>query len=212
MIVASLETRFPRTGAGRENLEEKTISTIAATQLKRGMVIMFEGNLTRIVETIHKTPGNLRGFVQAKMRDLKTSSIFEHRFRSVDMAQRAYLEDTPMEYLYSEGEMHHFMNSETYEQIGLSDEVMGDAVNYLIPNLKLKIEMYEGNAVGIELPMIVELKVVETEPSIKGASVSNQSKPAKMETGLMVNVPPFISEGDIIRIDTTEGKYIERAK
>ena len=212
MIVASLETRFPRTGAGRENLEEKTISTIAATQLKRGMVIMFEGNLTRIVETIHKTPGNLRGFVQAKMRDLKTSSIFEHRFRSVDMAQRAYLEDTPMEYLYSEGEMHHFMNSETYEQIGLSDEVMGDAVNYLIPNLKLKIEMYEGNAVGIELPMIVELKVVETEPSIKGASVSNQSKPAKMETGLMVNVPPFISEGDVIRIDTTEGKYIERAK
>ena len=176
------------------------------------MVIMFEKNLTRIIETVHKTPGNLRGFVQAKMRDLKTGSIFEHRFRSVDMAQRAYLEDTPMEYLYSEGEMHHFMNSETYEQIGLSDEVMGDAVNYLIPNLKLKIEMYEGNAVGIELPMIVELKVVETEPSIKGASVSNQSKPAKMETGLVVNVPPFISEGDVIRIDTTEGKYIERAK
>jgi elongation factor P len=196
----------------RTNLEEKTISTIAATQLKRGMVIMFEGNLTRIVETIHKTPGNLRGFVQAKMRDLKTGSIFEHRFRSVDMAERAYLEDTPMEYLFSEGDMHTFMNNETFEQIALSDEVLGDAVKYLIPNLKLKIEIHEGNAVGIELPLVVEMKVMETEPTIKGASVSNQSKPAKMETGLMVNVPPFISEGDVIRIDTTEGKYIERAK
>lgn len=176
------------------------------------MVIMFENNLSRVVETIHKTPGNLRGFVQAKLRDLKTGAIFEHRFRSVDMAERAYLEDTEMEYLYSEGDMHHFMNNETFEQIGLSDEVLGDAVNYLKPNLKLKIEMYEGTPVGIELPMVVELKVIETEPSIKGASVSNQSKPAKMETGFMVNVPPFISEGDVIRIDTTEGKYIERAK
>ena len=176
------------------------------------MVIMFESNLSRVVETIHKTPGNLRGFVQAKLRDLKTGAIFEHRFRSVDMAERAYLEDTEMEYLYSEGEMHHFMNNETFEQIGLSDEVLGDAVNYLKPNLKLKIEMHDGNPVGIELPMIVELTVRQTEPSIKGASVSNQSKPATMETGFVVYVPPFISEGDVIRIDTTEGKYIERAK
>lgn len=173
---------------------------------------MFEGNLTRVIETVHKTPGNLRGFVQAKMRDLKSGSIFEHRFRSVDMAERAYLEETEMEYLYSEGDMHHFMNNESYEQIGLSDEVLGDAVNYLIPNIKLKVEMYENAPVGIELPLVVELKVAETEPTIKGASVSNQTKPAKMETGLMVMVPPFISEGDVIRIDTTEGKYIERAK
>lgn len=193
-------------------LEEKTISTIAATQLKRGMVIMFEKNLTRIIETVHKTPGNLRGFVQAKMRDLKTGSIFEHRFRSVDMAERAYLEDTQMEYLYSEGDMHYVMDNVTFEQIALSDEVLGDAVNYLIPNLKLKVEMYEGTPVGIEVPMTVEMRVVETELSIKGASVSNQSKPAKMETGLMVMVPPFISEGDVIRVDSTEGKYIERAK
>ena len=176
------------------------------------MVIMFEKNLTRVVETVHKTPGNLRGFVQAKLRDLKTGAIFEHRFRSVDMAERAYLEDTAMEYLYSEGDLHHFMNNETFEQMGLSGEVLGDAVNYLIPNLKLKVEMFEGAPVGIEMPMTVDLKVLETEPSIKGASVSNQTKPAKMETGLMVMVPPFISEGDVIRIDTNEGKYIERAK
>lgn len=186
---------------------------IQATQLKRGMVIKFEGgNLCRIMETIHKTPGNLRGFVQVKMRDLKSGSIFEHRYRSVDMADRAILDDTEMEYLYSEGDMHHFMNNETFEQIGLSDEVLGDAVNYLIPNLKLRVEMFEGRPVGIELPLIVELKVVETEPSIKGASVSNQSKPAKMETGLMVLVPPFINEGDTIRVDSTEGAYIERVK
>lgn len=177
------------------------------------MVIKFEGgNLCRIMETIHKTPGNLRGFVQVKMRDLKSGSIFEHRYRSVDMADRAILDDTEMEYLYSEGDMHHFMNNETFEQIGLSDEVLGDAVNYLIPNLKLRVEMFEGRPVGIELPLIVELKVVETEPSIKGASVSNQSKPAKMETGLMVLVPPFINEGDTIRVDSTEGAYIERVK
>lgn len=187
---------------------------IQATQLKRGMVIKFEnnGNLCRIMETIHKTPGNLRGFVQAKMRDLKSGSIFEHRYRSVDMVDRAILDDTEMEYLYSEGDMHHFMNNETYEQIGLSDEVLGDAVNYLIPNIKLRVEMFEGRPVGIELPLTVELRVLETEPSIKGASVSNQSKPAKMETGLMVQVPPFINEGDVIRVDSTEGKYVERVK
>ena len=185
---------------------------IQATQLKRGMVIKHDNDLYRIVETQHKTPGNLRGMVQARIRHLKSGSIMEHRFRSVDMVERAIMDETEMEYLYSEGDMHHFMNNESYEQIGLSAEVLGDAVEYLIPNLKLKIEMYEGTPVGIELPMVVELKVIETEPSIKGASVSNQTKPAKMETGLMVGVPPFISEGDIIRIDTTEGKYIERAK
>jgi elongation factor P len=108
--------------------------------------------------------------------------------------------------------MHHFMNNETFEQIALSDEVLGDAVSYLVPNVKLQIEMYEGRPVGIELPLMVELTVVETEPAIKGASVSNQNKPAKMETGLVVQVPPFISEGDVIRIDTSNAGYIERAR
>ncbi|HET8645841.1 MAG TPA: elongation factor P, partial [Vicinamibacteria bacterium] len=113
---------------------------------------------------------------------------------------------------YQDGDMYHFMNNETYEQIGLSGEVLGDAVPYLIPNIKLKIEMYEGRPVGIELPLTVELTVVETEPAIKGASAASQSKPAKTETGLMVPVPPFIGEGDRIRVDTATGSYIERAK
>jgi elongation factor P len=185
---------------------------IQATQLKRGMVIKHEGELYRVVEAQHKTPGNLRGMVQAKIRQLKTGSLMEHRFRSVDVVDRAILDETEMEFLYQDGDMYHFMNNENFEQIGLSDEVLGDAVSYLIPNIRLKIALYEGRPVGIELPLTVEMKVVETEPAIKGASVSNVGKPAKMETGLVVQVPAFIAEGDVIKIDTASAAYIERAK
>jgi elongation factor P len=180
--------------------------------MKRGMCIKHDNELYRVVETQHKTPGNLRGLVQAKIRSLRTGAIIEHRFRSVDMVERAVLDDSEMEFLYQDGDMYHFMNNETYEQIALSDEVLGAAVQYLIPNVKLKIEMYEGRPVGIELPLTVEMKIVETEPGIKGASVSNVGKPAKMETGLIVQVPAFINEGDVIKIDTSSGAYIERVK
>jgi elongation factor P len=183
---------------------------IQATQLKRGMCIKHENDLYRIVEAQHKTPGNLRGLVQAKIRSLRTGAISEHRFRSVDMVERAILDEAQMEYLYQDGDMYHFMNNETYEQVGLSAEILGDAVNYLTPNIKLAIEFYEDRPVGIDLPLTVEMKVMETEPGIKGASVSNVGKPAKMETGLVVSVPPFINEGDVIRIDTATGSYIER--
>lgn len=185
---------------------------IQATQLKRGMCIKHDNDLYKVFEAQHKTPGNLRGMVQARLRHLKSGSIIEHRFRSVDMVERAMLDETEMEYLYRDGDMYHFMNAETYEQIGLSDEVLGEAVQYLIPNIKLKVEMYEGRPVGIELPLTVEMTVMETEPAIKGASVSNVGKPARMETGMVVQVPAFISEGDRIRIDTATGSYIERAK
>src|SRR5262245_60184834 len=184
---------------------------IQATQLKRGMCIKHNGDLYRVVEAQHKTPGNLRGMVQAKIRHLKSGSIIDHRFRSVDMVERAMLDENDMEFLYQDGQMYHFMNNETYEQIGLSDEVLGDAVHYLIPNIRLKVEMWEERPVGIELPQTVDMKVIETEPAIKGASVSNVGKPAKMETGLVVQVPAFISEGDVIRIDTATGAYVERA-
>ncbi len=185
---------------------------IQATQMKRGMCIKHENDLYRVVSTQHITPGNWRGMVQAKIRHLKSGSIVEHRFRSEDRVERAILDETEMAFLYQEGDMYHFMNNETFEQIGLSNEVLGDAVSFLIPNIKLKIEMYEGRPVGIELPLTVEMTVVETEPAIKGSTVSNQSKPAKMETGLVVQVPPFIAPGDIIRVDTSTGSYIERAK
>jgi elongation factor P len=185
---------------------------IQATQLKRGMCIKHENDLYKVVEAMHKTPGNLRGMVQAKIKHLKTGSVSDHRFRSVDMVERAILEDTEMEFLYQDGDMFHFMNNETYEQMGLSDEVLGEAVPYLTPNIKLKIQMYEDRPVGIDLPLTVEMTVMETDPEIKGASVSNVGKPAKMETGLIVQVPAFISEGERIRIDTASGNYIERVK
>jgi elongation factor P len=185
---------------------------IQATQLKRGMVIKHDNDLWRVVEAMHKTPGNLRGMVQAKIRHLKTGSISDHRFRSVDMVERAILDETEMEFLYQDGDMFHFMNNESFEQIGLSAEVLGDAVPYLMSNIKLKIAMFEERPVGIELPQTVEMTVMETEPAIKGASVSNVGKPAKMETGLVVQVPAFIAEGERIRIDTASGAYVERVK
>jgi elongation factor P len=183
---------------------------IQATQLKKGMCIKHANDLYRVVEAQHKTPGNLRGMVQARIRNVKTGAISDHRFRSVDMVERAILDETEMEYLYQDGDMYHFMNNETFEQVGLSSEVLGDAVDFLIPNIKLAIEFYEGRPVGIELPLTVEMKVMETEPGIKGASVSNVGKPAKMDTGLVVQVPAFINEGDVIRIDTATGSYVER--
>lgn len=185
---------------------------IPATQMKRGMCIKHENDLYRVVSTHHLTPGNWRGMVQAKIRHLKSGAIIEHRFRSEDRVERAILDDTEMEYLYQDGDMHHFMNSETYEQIALSAEVLGDALFYLVANIKLRVEMYEGRPVGIELPLTVEMTIVTTEPAIKGASVSNQNKPATTETGLTVQVPPFIAEGDRIKIDTGNGAYIERAR
>lgn len=185
---------------------------IQATQLKRGMCIKHDKELYRVVAAQHITPGNWRGMVQSKIRNLRTGAIIEHRFRSEDRVERAILDETPMEFLYQEGTLFHFMNSETFEQIALADEVLGDAVQYLIPNVAITIEMFEGQPVGIQLPQTVTLRVVETEPSIKGASVSNQNKPAKTETGLVVNVPPFIEEGDQVKVDTTTGQYIERAK
>jgi elongation factor P len=183
---------------------------IQATQLKKGMCIKHDNDLYRVVATQHITPGNWRGMVQAKIRHLKSGAIIEHRFRSEDRVERAILDEADMEFLYQDGDMYHFMNNESFEQIGLSDEVLGDAVQYLTANIRLKVEMYEGRPVGIELPLTVVMKVEETEPAIKGASVSNVGKPAKMETGLVVQVPPFISEGDRIKIDTATGAYVER--
>lgn len=185
---------------------------IPATQIRRGMIILFEGNLCKVVDFRHHTPGNLRAMVQTKLRNLKTGASFEHRFRSADTVERATLEQHEMEYLYSDGSQHHFMNTENYEQVGFSDEELGDAVQWLTPGLRIQADFYEGNPIGIELPPSLELTVVETEPSLKGATVSNVNKPAKLENGATVQVPPFINEGDRIRVDPSEGRYMERVK
>jgi elongation factor P len=184
---------------------------ISATQLRPGMVIKFNNELYSIFSVVHRTPGNLRGFVQAKMRSLKSGSMSEHRFSSEDRVERAHLEEHEMEYLYDDGEYYYFMNTETYEQTHLTKDILGEGVNYLIPQLKVNVEFYEGKAMSVELPPSVEMTVVETEPGLKGATVSNVTKPAKMETGLVVQVPPFINEGERIRVSTSEGSYLERA-
>jgi elongation factor P len=184
---------------------------ISATQLRPGMIIKFNNELYSVFSMTHRTPGNLRGFVQARMRSLRTGTMTEHRFSSEDRVEKALLEEQEMEYLYDDGEYYYFMNTETFEQMHLMKDLLGDAVQYLIPQLKVKVEFYEGKPLGVELPATVDLMVVETEPGLKGATVSNVTKPAKTETCLMVQVPPFIVEGEKIRVNTAEGTYQERA-
>jgi elongation factor P len=184
---------------------------ISATQLRPGMVIKFNNELYSIFKMEHRTPGNLRGFVQVKMRSLRSGTMTEHRFSSEDRVDRAALEEIEMEYLYDDGEYYYFMNTENFEQMHLTRDLLGDAVEYLVPQLKVNVEFYEGKPMSVELPPTVDLTVVETEPGLKGASVSNVTKAAKLETGLVVQVPPFINEGEKVRVNTTEGTYQERA-
>jgi elongation factor P len=184
---------------------------LSATQLRPGMVIKFNNELHTVFSMTHRTPGNLRGFVQAKMRNLRSGSMTEHRFSSEDKVEKAILDEQEMEYLYDDGEYYYFMNTENYEQMHLTKDLLGDATDYLIPQLRVSVEFYEGKPISVELPATVDMKVIETEPGLRGATVSNVTKPAKMETGLVVQVPPFINEGEKIRVNTSEGTYQERA-
>jgi elongation factor P len=184
---------------------------IPATQLRPGMIIKHNNDLHSVFSVEHRTPGNLRAFIQAKLRNLRTGAMFEHRFRSPDPIDKIVVDEVDMEYLYSDGDDYYFMNTESYEQTHLKRDTLGDAVEYLTPNLQIKVEFYDGKPVGIELPQTVELTVVETEPGLKSATASSVTKPAKLETGLVVQVPPFINEGEKIRVDTAEGAYLSRA-
>ncbi len=184
---------------------------IPATQLRPGMVIKHNNDLHAVFSVEHRTPGNLRAFIQAKLRNLRTGAMFEYRFRSGDAIDKVTVDEVQMEYLYSDGDAYYFMNTENYEQTHLTRDILGDAVDYLIPNLQIKVEFFDGKAVGVELPQTVELTVVETEPGLKSATATNVTKAAKTETGLVVQVPPFINEGEKIRVDTSEGAYLSRA-
>jgi len=175
------------------------------------MVIKFNNELYSVFAMTHRTPGNLRGFVQVRMRSLRNGSMNEHRFSTGDRVEKAILDEQEMEYLYDDGEYFYFMNTENYEQIHLTRDLLGDATNYLIPQLKVAVEFYEGKPISVELPPTVTMTVIETEPGLKGATVSNVTKPAKMDTGLVVQVPAFITEGEAIRVNTTDGSYQERA-
>jgi elongation factor P len=185
---------------------------IVATQIRAGMVLLMDGELFKVLESVHVTPGKGRGMMQTKLRRLSTGTQQDMRFRSSDNVEKAHLERREMEFLYNDDIGYHFMDHKTYDQLALSAEDLGDMVGYLLPNVICQVEMHDGKPLGVEPPLQVELKVVETDPVMKGATATNKSKPAKMETGISVMVPPFIEVGEVLRIDTRTGNYVERAK
>jgi elongation factor P len=186
------------------------MASIQATRLRKGMLIRIGTDLFRILELHHITPGNKRGHVLCKMRDIRSNRLLDNKFRSEDDVERATLDEHEMQFLYRDGDDFHFMNTATYDQIHLSREVLGDSALYLLPEALINVEFYESEPVGIHLPLTVDLKVVDTVPGIKGATAAAQVKPATLETGLVVSVPAFVNTGDAIRINTETGEYLSR--
>jgi elongation factor P len=185
---------------------------IPATHLRVGMIVSHQNDLWRVMNVVHITPGNWRGMVQTKLRNLRSGSQTEYRFRSEDKAERITLEQHEMEFLYESDGQYHFMNTETYDQIALETDILGDAVNFIKPNSRVQVEFHDSKPLGVSLPKTVDLKIVETTPGMKTATVTNVLKPAKTETGLVVQVPGFIGEGEVIRVDTETGSYLSRSK
>jgi elongation factor P len=175
------------------------------------MLIEFDGALCRVLEVQHITPGNLRAHVRCRMRDIRNSRLLDHKFRAEDDVQRATLDEHEMQFLYREGDLFHFMNTASYEQIHIGLDVLGDNAFYLLPDATINVEFYGEEPVGIHLPVTVDLKVADTVPGIKGATASAQIKPATLETGLVVNVPSFIDTGEKVRVSTETGEYLGRA-
>ncbi len=175
------------------------------------MLIKVDQDLFRVLELQHVTPGNLRGFVRVKLRNIRNGAMSDQKLRSEDTLDRATLEEREMQYLYQDGDDYYFMDTSSYDQIHITNEALGESVNYLKPEMTIQVEFYGAEPVGIELPQTVDLKVLDTVPGIKGATASNQGKPATLGTGLVVQVPPFITPGDSIRVSTETGEYLARA-
>jgi len=186
------------------------MSSIQATRLRKGMLIKLGSDLFRILDLQHFTPGNKRGFIQARMRNIRSSTLSDQKFRAEEDVERATLDEREMQYLYNDSDHFYFMDTSTYEQIHISQEALGDSKSYLVADAVIRVEFYETEPVGIELPQTVDLLVKETVPGIKGATASAQVKPATLETGLIVQVPPFVNEGDRIRVNTETGEYQAR--
>jgi elongation factor P len=187
------------------------MSTIQATRMRKGTIVKIGGDLFRVLELQHVTPGNLRGFVRVKFRNIRNGTLSDQKLRSEDFVERATLDERDMQYMYNDGDQYYFMDTESYEQTHISSEALGDSVNYLIAEMLIRVEFYGTEPVGIELPQTVDLTVQDTPPAIKGATASAQLKPATLETGLVVQVPPFVSIGDRIRVNTETGEYQSRA-
>jgi elongation factor P len=186
-------------------------SSVQATRLRKGMLIKQGSDLFRIMDLHHLTPGNKRAHIQARMRNIRSGTLADHKFRAEEDVERAVLDEREMQYLYNDGDHYYFMDTSTYEQIHISAEAMGDSKDYIIADAIIRVEFYDVEPVGIELPPTVDLVVKETVPGIKGATASAQVKPATLETGLVVQVPPFVNEGDRVRVSTETGEYQSRA-
>lgn len=183
-----------------------------ANDLRRGNIIILDDTPCKVMEFSRNQPGKGGAIVQTRLRNLVTGNSFDHRFRSNESVERAILDRHDMEYLYSDGESHHFMNAETFEQIAMTEDDLGDASKWLMPGLKIEVEFYDGQPIGVELPQSLELEITETEPVMKGATASNSNKPATLENGVTIYVPPFMTSGERIRVNPNEEKYIERVK
>ena len=188
------------------------MSIINSTEIKNGMTIKFNGELYEVLEYDHVTPGNWRAMIQVKMRNIKTNSTLENRFRANDRVEQMAIEVVPAEFMYEKGSQMVFMNTENYEEIPISKDVLKDKVKYLIANQPVSIIYCDGSFIDVSLPIIVELKIVDTSPTLKTATITNVAKPATLETGLVVQVPAFVQQGEVVRIDTRDGKYVERVK
>jgi elongation factor P len=187
------------------------MESIQSTRLRKGMLVKLNDELYRVMDVTHLTPGKGKAFVQSRMRNVRAGTLLDHKFRSAESVERAAFDDREMQFTYRDGDAFHFMDLETYEQLEMRAETLGDSVNYLLPEATIRVSLFEGQAVGLDLPMSVELTVQETAPAIKGATANAQLKPATLETGLVVQVPPFISNGDRIRVNTETGEYQSRA-
>lgn len=183
-----------------------------ANDIRNGMVIIFDGDLCKVMEFRHHTPGNLRAMVQAKLRNLRTGNQFEHRFRSNDNIEQAYIDTQEMEYLYSDGSTYHLMNTQDFEQIEMSEDDLGDSAKWLTEGMKIQVQVHDGKPIGVELPKTVVCAITDTEPNVKGGTASSSAKPATLENGVVVQVPAFIEAGTEIVVDPAEGRYIERAR
>ncbi len=177
---------------------------------RTGMTILMDGNLFVVTEFQHRNPGNWRAFVVAKLKNVRTGRVIEKTFRSHDKLEEVRAESKKMSFLYGDSDMYYFMDNESYEQVGLTKETVGEAAKWLKEGVAPSILFYEGNAISIEMPITVELRVTSTVPGVRGDTVTGGSKPAELESGATVNVPFFINEGDLLKIDTRSGEYLER--
>lgn len=185
---------------------------ISSNDLRPGITVELDGQVWQCIEFLHVKPGKGAAFVRAKLKNLQNGSVVERKFNAGIKLQPATVERKPMQYLYEADGSYCFMDTETYEQIMLNKEQLGDKINFLKEEMECTVMFFNGNIIGVDIPNSVELKVVETEPGIRGDTATGGSKPAKLETGYTVSVPLFINEGEVLRIDTRTGAYIERVK